>query len=280
MKYLIFLLPLLLHGAVLLDTSLYERQERVDLLLSFDAPFEGTILTQEKPGDLYLKLTGVSGQAKEPVALTSSFVKSIDYFFSGNELYVHAQTKEGVTLQADKTADGHGVRIRLLKPTAEAVAVPEKNVAAPGPEKKRPVLGENRPDMGSKYVAAAIFVAALLTVYALFLLFRRKRSGGWLFGGANAPKQEIQVITQRVVDAKNRVALIRYNGMNYLVLIGATNLVIDKFPMTGEKAEKRFGELLKSSEERLDGYLNDDDRMLERYKRKASRQGKPMGKTS
>ena len=57
MKYLfLLLLPVLLFGSKILSYNVYERSQHVDIMLTFDTPYEGKLSQIKKNGNIILKL--------------------------------------------------------------------------------------------------------------------------------------------------------------------------------------------------------------------------------
>ncbi len=61
MKILFFILiPFWLLASQILNYNIYDRTDRVDLMLTFDTPFEGTISQQRQTGSILIKLNNAS----------------------------------------------------------------------------------------------------------------------------------------------------------------------------------------------------------------------------
>jgi len=86
-------------------------------------------------------------------------------------------------------------------------------------------------------------------------------SNSWLFYKDPNKKQNINVLHQKALDTKNRVALLEYNGMNYLLILGSNNLLLDKFKSKEEKeTDQKFDTLLTQNGRKLDDLLKMQDK--------------------
>jgi hypothetical protein len=95
----------------------------------------------------------------------------------------------------------------------------------------------------------------------------------WLFKGG-AKKEGISVRFQKPLDPKNRVAMLDFEGQSYLVLLGSSNVLLDKF-IDGKpiSTQSDFDKVLDDNKNELDSYLQldtSDIEPLESYKEKAS----------
>jgi hypothetical protein len=116
------------------------------------------------------------------------------------------------------------------------------------------------------------------------MLWLKKRMGTpqakgkqpWLFKGS-VKKEGVSVRFQKPLDPKNRVVMLDYEGHSYLVVIGTSNVLLDKY--NGDKpvnTQSEFDKILDDNRTELDSYLqldkSDDIEPLQSYKEKASAQ--------
>jgi len=263
-----------LYGAVLLNENLYERAKRVDLMLSFDSPFNGTIRkSRDSKGNILIYLDDVEVDKPFYQALQNSFVDSISVMKSNHSQalvkIVPNHTKLG--LQASKTVDGFGLRLRIypLPPT------PSKNSTSqsashtpfttpkshPGKQENAALntLEDNEIVPGWRYW----MVTAVLSLALLILWWIKKRGihqGSWLMPngkssiGPNIPAEAI-IRYQKPLDPHNRLMLLEYGEKQYLMVVGNCNLLLDTF-VEGKIEEKEdFAQLFETNRRELDTFL-------------------------
>ncbi len=80
---------------------------------------------------------------------------------------------------------------------------------------------------------------------------KKNRSGSWLFQ-SNEEDQSIKIITQKPIDMKNKITLLKFRDKEYLVLLGENNLLLDKFHADEDEI---FDKLLQNDQKKLDSYL-------------------------
>jgi hypothetical protein len=117
----------------------------------------------------------------------------------------------------------------------------------------------------------------LILTALLLYLFKGKlqngvKKGGWLFRTSpDSDEERVEIKFQKQIDAKNRVVLIDYKTFSYLVLVGSTNILLDKFARGNVKKEEEFEDIFEKNRKRLDEYLKLHESKLQDYKAKVSR---------
>ena len=113
-----FLLPLFiclpLFGVNLLNYNVYDRQDRVDIMLSFDAAYSGNITQDIKQGIVLINLDGVSSKKEETRDLNSNLVKKILLSPQKNKTSIMLETKESVDINFANINNKIGLRIRII----------------------------------------------------------------------------------------------------------------------------------------------------------------------
>ncbi len=275
---LLLFLPYVLFASKILSYNVYERSNRVDVMLTFDTPFEGRLSQVKKNNQTILKLEGASIEAPKIKNINTSYLHKMTLTPINSHTEIILQTASDVQMNASKTSDSYGLRLRFVK----ASAVSSKKAA----DSSSPTLStlSNLPTRASgEFNNAYYVVIAILLLGIILMLWLKKRMGSaqakgkqpWLF--KSAPKKEgITVRFQKPLDPKNRVAMLDYEGQSYLVLLGNTNVLLDKYiegkPVTNES---EFDQILHANKTELDSYLQLDPanvEPLQSYKEKASAQ--------
>ncbi|KFN39246.1 MAG: hypothetical protein JU82_07805 [Sulfuricurvum sp. MLSB] len=297
MKYLIALCMLtpLLWGAKVLSYNIYDRNDRVDVMLTFDTPYEG-VLRQNRQGDtIVVKLEEAFIESSKVKDVNSAYLNKLTIAPQGEHLEIVAKVSPEVTMQASKTSDSYGLRLRFMNAAgigATATAAPVDETALSGlPTKKSNEFEQ------SYYVVIAILVIGI----AILIWLKQniaKRAGTvqaqqpkvpWLFN--NKPAAEVQMaptpITpiktgdtggihirfQKSLDSINSVAMLDYGTQSYLVLLGTNTVLLDKFQDNIPVTQNEFESLLQSKHRELDGFFQIGtgvDEPFDAYKEKAS----------
>lgn len=274
---LLLCLPLFLFGAKILSYNVYERSSRVDVMLTFDTPYEGRLSKTKKGNKVILKLQDASIEAPKIKNINTSYIQKMTITPINSHTEIILQTAPNVEMSASKTSDAYGLRLRFTKGTpakkTTVVSTALDSVSNALPTKKTDELNN----------AYYIVISVLLLAIIIMLWLKKKMGvpsakGGkqpWLFKGT--PKKEgISVRFQKALDPKNRVVMLEYEGQSYLVVIGNSNLLLDKYngnkPIT---TQNEFDKVLDDNRAELDSYLQLDANEVEplqSYKEKASGQ--------
>jgi hypothetical protein len=278
MRYLLLLLlPLLLFGSKILSYNVYERSNRVDVMLTFDTPFEGKLSQVTRNNQIILKLKGASIEAPKIKNINASYLHKMTITPINSHTEIILQTAKDVSMSASKTSDAYGLRLRFIKGTPVTKA-PAKETSAIASLGNLPTKAAN--EFNNSYY----IVIAVLLIGIFIMLWLKKKMGvpsakgkqPWLFKGG-AKKEGISVRFQKPLDPKNRVVMLDYEGHSYLVVIGTSNVLLDKY--NGDKpinTQSEFDKILDDNRTELDSYLqldkSDDIEPLQSYKEKASAQ--------
>jgi len=274
MRYIfLLLLPFLLFGSKILSYNVYERSQHVDIMLTFDTPYEGKLSQVKKNGNVILKLQGASIESPKIKTLRTSFLRKMTITPIASHTEIILQTAPDVKMSASKTSDAYGLRLRFSKtaPITKTSSIKQTNGSSAS---SLPTRGEN------KFNNAYYIVIAILIFGIILMLWLKKKMGSpnakkskWLFKGGSK-KEGISVRFQKPLDPKNRVAMLDFEGQSYLVLLGNSNILLDKF-IDGERvsSQSEFDKILDDNKTELDSYLQLDPadvEPLQSYKQKAS----------
>lgn len=297
----------LLAGGIIKDIEIFKRTDRVDVLFTFEQSFNETISQKDGAGyrTVVLKNTVFEGVLEERVDAMG--IEEVKIFGQGGDLYLMVIGPKIPAITASKAANGFGLRIRIKEmegikpsnsPKRESNALALAKTPATNSEDSAPPASGIFDGMGVEtfsYNQYLAMIGILILSLALLLFWRKrtlspssKRSQGslfpsqsWLFKSKTPLKEEIEIISQKPLDIKNRFVTIESHGYRYLILIGATgNTLIDRYPIGAHPSKEieedyvegeSFERLLERKRDHLLHYLNSEDRKLEDFKEKASR---------
>ncbi len=271
---ILLLVPLWLFGSQILSYNVYDRSDRVDIMLTFDTPFEGTLRQLRQNDTIIIKLDDAQIESVKQKTLSSAFLSSLTLSPSGSGTQIIAKTPANIGMQASKTADAYGLRLRFA--VATPTKTPDGATSASStllPTKKESALGMNYA------IVALILIIGILITWWLKKGIQKSASTGakpTVFN-KSAPSDASKNATirfQKPLDAHNSVVMLEYAEASYLVIIGNNNIVLDKFYGDKPVTQNDFETILKKNEAQLETYLQLDthqsEAIFESYKEKAS----------
>jgi len=226
-KLILFLCSIFLFGANLINVNFFSQKSKIDVLLSLDNKFNGKII--EKNKNIFL-ITNVYTIKKFDKKFDDSFIKEITILPSDNGVLLKLSTNTQYKTSVALTPDGYGLRFRIIN--TERAEIKTQNLK---------FANDNRLDLASYFISIAILIILAIALW----LFRKKLI-------KKLPvKGNLNILFQKPLDAKNKIALIEFNNRKYLVIVGNSNILLDVFDenMINISTNKEFDEYLKSNQE-------------------------------
>ncbi len=273
MKHLVLLLVTLtsLFSANLLTYNVYERSDRIDIMLSFDSPHEGTISQKNDTASITLNINDLHYDKMVEKSINSTIIQELVIIPDQNALKVMLKSDKKISVVASKTVDGFGLRIRgsimqAQSPTNTPVAT------------SNPSISNTEEILDTRYL---IVIGVLILLVALMLWIRKRmntsvknasatQGKSWLFNPKTGVSKEVTLLHKRPLDNQNSVVLFEYGDIKYLVMTGNTNVLLEKFQHGEVKDNSDFEKVFEENRRRLDEYLKLQDTKLNTYKNKAS----------
>ncbi len=269
-KYFLLLLPLFLplFSANITNQNIYEKDDRVDIMLSFDAPFHGKITQKKEDKNRILILTGASIEQKTSKDIASDILQKLSLTPYHDKVVIALEGDGDFQVNASKTVDLYGLRLRIT-PAAlfNETANSNDNV----------IETKKEDDMSVAFSKVMLILLALLAFLYFFKKWLSKQGGviqgNWLFSQKKASdKSDIKVTQQRALDVKNRLVLASYKDKEYLLLLGNSNLLIDSFDTHTKSNNNDFDEILTENEESLNYFIKQKNKNFDNYKKKISQE--------
>ncbi len=196
----------------------------------------------------------------------------------GSQVQILARVPDAVSMQASKTSDAYGLRLRFLKKVStEKIESQNKTTSLSAlPTKNGSALEDN-------YILIVIIL-----IIGIIILFWLKHSmlnsattsskpSLFKSNKSNTNISEASIRFQKSLDQNNSIMMLDYAEQSYLVIIGNNNVILDKFHDTKPVTQSEFEHILDNKEEELESYLQLDqidkveaDEVLESYKERAS----------
>jgi flagellar biogenesis protein FliO len=260
------------HASNLLTHNIYERSDRIDVMLSFDAPYEGKIFQKKEPSQITLTLEDLYFNQFVEKEVASPILQSLIIEPSGDNTTVTIKSNQAISVIASKTVDGFGLRIR-----ARLVAAPEPRTAAQAPA---PIPSNDESIVDARYLS--VIGVMLLLLLVLFWIKRKmgtkslgSKEASWLFPSGSKHSEAMKVLYQKPLDGTNKVVLLEFGNQQFLIVTGASNLLLEKFGQGRVNDDNEFKEVFEQNRQKLDEYLRIQQSQLSSYKEKASQDYMP-----
>ena len=293
-KYLLlFILPLSLFASKILSYNIYDRTDRADVMITFDTPYNGVIRQSRGKSKITIKLENASIESPKIKKVASRFLQSVAITPMKNETRIIATVPSSVKLIASKTSDGYGLRLRFTNKAATKsantakTAVAQTNTAFTGlPTKKGNDLTK------SYYIVIAIMIIGILILFYIKkkttpqqlqkAAQQKQQKTPWLFNANESSQQqasprqtnaqqstnEVSIRFQKAIDTHNSVVMLDFGKESYLVLMGNSNILLDKFHENRPTSQQEFESILQSRHEELENFLNNGEASTSSQKEK------------
>ena len=263
MRYLILslLLTLQLFATMILNLNVKEKPDRVELMLNFDTPYELPIVKRKAKDRIDIVLKKVKLLAKWQKKLSSPFVYQIEATPLKNGTLISFYTTNNPLFRAARSKDGLSLKLVLLP--KESAANEEKSSLA--------AIDWQKILLWAGVAAAAIIFIALLL--RLLGSARRVRQSKRIVVQPQEPVGEFRILFEKPLDEHNKIALIAYKDINYLVIIGSTNVLLGKYKEGEIESHEEFERAIESQDIAKAMEPKPEDEIfttIEEYKRRAS----------
>jgi hypothetical protein len=265
MKYfLLIFFSINLYAATLLNQNIYERDGRIDLMLSFDSVYEGKISKTTVDNVVVVTLSGATAENRYVNEINHPLVQKIEILKGegDKQILVNFYPLKNVDIVAAKTGDSYGLRLRVTqtplatKPTQAQTPQTQAQTTVEQPRLGFETKEELQISNSYIYTVVGLGIVAIL----LFFLKRKVATGkeSWLLpmGASTAKKgKKLSIKFQKVIDNKNKVVLIDYEGREYLTLVGNSNILLDTFENGEVVTDDSFENVFQQNKEKLNEYL-------------------------
>ena len=262
--FLLLLLPFALHASKILSYNVYDRTDRVDVMITFDTPYEGKIKQSITSSKIIIKLEAASIEATKSKSLNSKYLNSINIIPLSGYTKIIASVPKSTKLQASKTSDAYGLRLRFSNKVSTKIT-PKQTEANVLTNNTLPT--QKSGDMSQSYyvVIGILFIGIVI----LFILKNKiptpgnqKKSNSWLFKVAKEAQgqqtDDVSIRFQKNINEQNSVVMLDFVGQSYLVLMGTNNILLDKFTDNKPVTQDDFDTILQNRHQELDAFLNEE----------------------
>ena len=285
---LILLLPLSIYASKILSYNIYDRTDRVDVMITFDTPYEGVIKQSKSSSKIIIKLQDSKIESSKIKKLSTKFLQSITITPMAGYTQIVASVPSSVRLIASKTSDSYGLRLRFTNKAATKSSVP----ASTGSLDHLPMKNDEGMSQ-SYYIVVGILIIGIIILFLLknklVIAKDKNEATGWSFSETTseakptpAPSvsspthdENVSIRFQKKIDEANSVIMLDFDEQSYLILMGKGNILLDKFTDDKPTSQDDFESILQSRHQELDEFLRvdkTDERKepLQSYKEKAA----------
>lgn len=272
MKYLLLLLlPFSLFASKILSYNIYERSDHADVMITFDTPYSGTIKQSKSKNRIIIKLENADIESTKIKKVNSKYLHTLTITPLKNFTQIVASTSSDVKFIASKTSDAYGLRLRFTDKKAQ--------------NSSKQVLSNTEPNLSmlptkkdGEMTSSYYIVVAILVIGILILLVVKKKmvqspvpkkKESWLFNAAQEQLQKKEVQTpsktetelisirfQKAIDSTNSVVMLDFGKESYLVLMGKSNILLEKFRDHQPQTQTEFDSILQERNQQLEDFLD------------------------
>ena len=265
-----------LHASKVLSYNIYDRTDRADVMITFDTPYEGVIKQSIGKNKIKIKLMGASIESSKIKKISSKFLHSITITPMASQIQIVASVPYGIKLLVSKTSDAYGLRLRFTNKGATQSSTKQTQTS---PSQSNSI--SSLPTKSNSEVSTSYYIVVTTLIIGIIILFIIKKriltkgtkidsnKSTWLFKENSSTKKEvtpkevfnnnpISIRFQKSINEDNSVVMLEFGAQSYLVIIGKSNLLLDKFTDNKPTTQEDFESILYSRNEELEQFLNQD----------------------
>ncbi|MCX6076241.1 MAG: hypothetical protein NTW78_05055 [Campylobacterales bacterium] len=271
----ILLIPFMLNASKILSYNIYDRTDRVDVMITFDAPYNGVIKQSAGASKIIIKLESATIEASKSKEISSKFLNSLNITPIAGYTQIEASVPPSVVLKASKTSDSYGLRLRFTNeaPTKENSTNEQNNTSSLSslPTKQGNELSS------SYYIVVGILVIGIVILFLLNKKIAQNKEKpnykSWLFKENKEPTsvagENVTIRFQKSINEQNSVVMLDFAEQSYLVVMGTNNVLLDKFTDNKPVTQDDFETILQNRRKELTEFIEEKE-PLQIYKEKAA----------
>ena len=218
-KIFALMLAVPLFAVNLIDIkSFIDKNESVNITLSFDGAFNGEIAEKRDKEAVLLTLNGVNYGKKETRTLNSPLISEMLISPDKNKTSIMLKAAENVRVNAEKINNNTGIMVRALSQNAQGTGL---NLAAL-------TLNDSQQSVrfqGYDFTNYVLILVLLFVLLGIFWWLSRSLKKGRFAG------KEFRVLFQRPLDKSNKFAIIEYDSKRYTMILGTSNILLDSIDL-------------------------------------------------
>ena len=234
-KIFALMLAVPLFAVNLIDIkSFIDKNESVNITLSFDGAFNGEIVEKRDKEAVLLTLNGVNYGKKETRTLNSPLISEMLISPDKNKTSIMLKAAENVRVNAEKINNGTGIMVRALSQNAQGGGL---NLTAL-------TLNDSQQSVrfqGYDFTNYVLILVLLFVLLGIFWWLSRSLKKGRFAG------KEFRVLFQRPLDKSNKFAIIEYDSKRYTMILGTSNILLDSVDLNEANSAENLANLGQNS---------------------------------
>jgi len=269
---LLLSLVISLNASKILSYNIYDRTDRVDVMITFDTPYRGVIKQSISNSKITIKLQDAYIESSKTKQISSKYIQSLTITPMSGYTQIVASLPHTVKLQASKTSDAYGLRLRFTNKITpkQHTKTRVSNSLSYLPTKKTDGMEK------SYYIVTAILIIGILILFFIKKKVTPKKvqnkQNSWLFkentaqqenktekqiSNQKSPQQNtnVSIRFQKSINNENSVVMLDFMDQSYLVLMGKSNILLDKFTDNKPVSQEDFETILQNRHKELDDFI-------------------------
>lgn len=250
----------------ILDTKISQMSDRVEIFFNFDTPYTGSIKLNREKDKIKIILEDAKTEDSWLKKIDTPFVYQIALQPKENSSELIVYTIADTAVLAAKSSNGYRLKLTLKK-LKQIKQTPKKNSS------------------GYSFLNTLFYIAGSIIIIVLFIFLffifaskSRHRIKKKSINIKNEKEKEINIKFEKPLDEHNKIALISFKNINYLVIIGSTNILLGKYKEGEISSEEDFAKLVENTQANIDNLSTKEREKedvlneLEEYKEKVSKE--------
>lgn len=279
--FILLLLPFSLFASQILSYNIYDRTDRVDVMITFDTPYQGLIKQNIKDSKIIIKLENAEIESSKIKKLSSHFLTYLSITPMSGYTQVVASVPSGIIFKASKTTDSYGLRLRFKKKNTltSSQQIAKKQITSIQNTPNFSALETKKENINisqSYYIVIAVLIVGII----ILLIIKKKLSSqqknpqqikSWTFQKEitpnikekvtqnkinETPLSQVSIEFQKNINATTNIIMLRFQHQNYLLLLSnTTSILLDKFTEDLPNTQEDFENMLQTKYQELDQYI-------------------------
>lgn len=264
-----------LFAVNLITYNIYDRNERVDIMLSFDKPFDGKISQKIENGANIITLSNVEFKEDIEKTVNSPILQNLAIEKVANAVNLVLWSDKKINAQAAMTKDKFGLRVRITNQFTPA--------EIPANPNEQSLKFAQDDLLSQKYIIVIAFLVAMTLISWIIkrIFTKNSKKNMHSYGTTQRAvtnlfkndKNDLDIVFKKPIDAQNSVVLFKYENRKYLLLVGTTSVLLDKFGADNIKTDEDFQVFFEENKQRLGKFLQErrEQNPISTYSSKAAR---------
>ena len=274
-------------AANLLSYDFTIQDDYVDIMLEFDEPFNDKIRQQNANGLTFLLFDNLNTNNASTNNLDSKILEAISILNADKSLQIQIKSANKLKIMVAKSTDALSMRARITNAALDFSAINTQENA----------------DLDNRYISVIVVLGVLCVILLIIkraIVLKQKKLNekpstknqklSFDIPAQTQKKQEnnevdkanvkfdldfgldnandVKILCQKSLDEQNKLMLLKYENRKYLVLVGNSNVMLDRFGEDKISNKNDFELFFEENKHKLNKYLASRQNSLNDYKNK------------